>query len=201
MQRSASFDFDTLASNGESLRDLVKQSAVSGTGRIVDVRLGYQLKLGAGGPEAEADYLQRMFVVIKPEELLAGKDLLGSSGDVLVDLPAPAVDVTTGDRGIAQIRSDAVRSEAQVAFMLTPEAPPVTDAARVNEFAGREDDDPLLVPVHPSAVLGVEDGAAFPLLTTEKLQESQANLGALGDLGAKAGRFTTVKSQIAASSP
>jgi len=77
--------------------------------------------------------------------------------------------------------------------MLADSPPLYEDTHFVDEFAGRERDDPLLVPRHPASVLGINEGdrVAYPLLVAEQLAPSEGNLGALAALGAEIDEFKT----------
>lgn len=186
MQRVTSYDFDPLSAQGRSLEDLADASAVVGRGRLVDVRLGYSIDYGKfadGTPVKD----RKVLLVIEPSELTKGKDQLGSSGLVFVAQPwSDAYDLDA-------FRSGATSSGGEVAFFLTPV---VFDQGQqiAEEFAGRERDDPVYVPSHPSALLAMESssGSAFPLLTDEQIKASPVNLEAMADIGAQVDRFTVV---------
>lgn len=191
IQSYTSLDYDHLDTLGVTLRDVAAgadidaerfgysrlDADVVGIGRIVDVRLAY------------SSALDHMFLAVKPDRLSEGADLLGESGEVLVDVIAPPIDRATGSRGIAELRQAAVASPDRVAFMLSA-VPPEGNPS--DEFAGRATDDPLLRPTHPSSFFGLDEQArvAFPLLADEKLENVPGNVDPLRDLGAKIDRFS-----------
>lgn len=180
IQSYTQLDFEHLADLGLTLQDVAGKADVVGTGRIVDIRLGYE----------EGDALQHMFLVVQPDRLASGETLLGESGEVLVDRNAPPVDRETGSRGIEELREIVVGSPERVAFMLSP-TPPSTYANSPNEYAGRAKDDPIFWPTHPSSLFALDEqgGVAYPLVTDEKLEDSPANLDALEQLGATVDSF------------
>lgn len=181
LQQYTGGDFDHLDSLGLTLRDVALDSSAVGTGRIVDIRPGYE----------EADGVLHMFLVVKPDRLAVGGGGLGQSGQVLVDQIAPPLDRETGTRGIAELRAAAVASPERVAFMLS-HTPPSTYERSPDEFAGRAQDDPIFSPTHPSSFFALNEkaGAAFPLITDEKLENVPGNVDALRDLGAEIDRFS-----------
>lgn len=193
LQSNVHLDFDHLDDLGLTLRDVAAgagtaprfgayrvEANVIGIGRVIDVRLAYK----------EADGLQHMVVVIEPDQTTADGDLLGESGEVLVDEIAPPVDRETGSRGIAELREAFVSAPERVAFMLAP-VPAEAMGNPDDQYAGRSADDPLLRPAHPSSFFGLDESArvAFPLTTDEKLEDVPGNLDPLRELGADIDRF------------
>lgn len=204
LQLAAVLDYDELAATGSTLDDVAVKADIVGIGRIVDIRLGYREQIGVGGPESQLEELQQMLVVIDPEKLAKGSELLGSSGQVFLDRAAPPFDLQTGDTGIEELRDAAVNSQERVAFMLAVKPPPSEGTARLDEFEGRAPDDPLLWPAHPSAVLGLDEGSAsaYPVLTTEDIADTSQNLAPLNALGAEVDGFSTLnRGELATSSP
>lgn len=197
LQADVALDFEPLAAQDLTLSDVVKSAEVAGGGRIIDVRTGYSSTFTDSEGEQAPDEVRRMLLVIKPDELAAGAELLGRSGEVILDLPAPALDRETGDRGIGALREEALRAPERVLFALRREQEPPDGIGRENPFAGRGRDDPLLVTVHPSSVLALrDDGTAFPLLTEETIREDAANLDAFRSVGVEIKAFTTAESAL-----
>lgn len=187
LQRTGShLDYEPLETVG-SLRDVLVMSDVAGVGRVTDIRLAYGEALGGG----EAEVLQHMFVVLEPEQLAKGGSLLGESQEVLLDQPAPPADAETGTRDLESVEAGLVDA-GPVAFLLNVK-PPGTVREYVSEFDGRNPDDPLFWPAHPSSVLMVDEDErrAWPLLTDELVADSPANLGAMADLGFEIESFST----------
>jgi len=173
-------DFEHLDDLGLTLADVASESEVVGTGQIVDIREGYK----EGGA-------LHMFLVVEPDRLAAGAPLLGRSNEVLVDRIAPPLNHATGNRGIGELRAAAVAAPERVAFMLTPTPPSIYENAS-DKFAGRDEDDPIFQPTHPSSLLALDEkaGVAFPLTTEEQLENAAGNVDFLTKLGAKIDRFS-----------
>ena len=185
-QSISALDYEPLAAEGSSLEDVARQSDVVGAGRIVDVRLGYTETIGGG----EASELQHMLIVVEPDRVTTGTDLLGQSGRVFVDQAAPPIDAETGTRHVEELRAEAVASQERVAFMLDR----VPDGALDNptdEFEGRSKDDPLLWATHPASFLAADEAekVAYPLLVDESIQTTDENLRPVHDLGIDVERF------------
>jgi hypothetical protein len=196
-------DFDHLADQGLTLSNVADASDLVGIGRIVDVRAAWkevEPNPGGGSP----DELLHMYLVIEPDRLARGGELLGRSGEVLVDEIAPPVDRKAGDiaeqqrDAIAAIREATVGSPERVAFMLSSwppgssvVPPPPVEEVVTDEFAGRKSDDPVFAPTQPSSLIVLDErtGVAYPLTTDEKFDESPGNLDALEQLGAKVDHF------------
>lgn len=189
IQLGSASDYEELATAKQTLFDIARQSDVVGVGEIVDVREGYREKITGGEPIE----LQRMLFVIQPLRLLKGADALGASGQVFIDHDAPPLDVQTGSRGIDGIRKAAVGS--RVVFLLSP-GPDRGSGERLDEFAGRAQDDPLFLPTHPASFLGIdaERRIAFPLLTDEKIVSDRGNLQPFAELRTSVERFSTAGS-------
>jgi hypothetical protein len=184
LQRVTVYEHDPLDELG-TLQTVSEQSQVVGVGKVTGVQSAYAVshgKLADGSPDLD----EHMLLVIEPQELAQGSELLGPSGLVYVDhYASPA-------QPISEIREDAVGTEDRVAFFLTEVDYP-SEVELVDEFQGRTTDDPLLTPTHVSALLGINeaDREAFPLLTNELLEGSDENLEALNELGADVDGFTT----------
>jgi len=190
LQRASSLEYFTLEDEGYTLTDVAQKADVVGTGEIVDVRAGYELIL-EGDTSEEDEGVSHVLVVIKPEELQKGASLLGDSGLVFLDQVAPGYDVQAGDDGLDELRA-AAESTGRVAFMFTLKASPVKGTTRTDELQGREADDPLLEPTHPTGFLALDESAAvaYPLLVGESIAETPGNLDALKRLDAKIDRFS-----------
>jgi hypothetical protein len=184
------FDFDPLAATGQSLNDVLESSAVAGRGQIVDARLGYSIEHGVFS-DGTRDLERRLLVVIKPEELSKGQDQLGPSGLVYVSVPwSDAYDLET-------FKASVTSTSDKVAFFLTPVVFESWQKV-VDEFTGREKDDPVYWSTHPSSLLGIDsaNGVAMPLLTDELIEATPANLEAMDSVGAPLSGFTTAPAAI-----
>lgn len=183
IQINRATEFEPLADRGWTLGDVAKASALVGIGRIVDVRLSYE-----EAPEQES--VEHMFLVVKPDRLAKGEELLGSSGEVLIDEFPPQVNHLGERPGWDELREAALNSTGRVVFMLSP-SPPSWYADSPNPYEGRAVDDPIFIPTHPSSLLAIEAGtdAAFPLETDENLEEVPGNIQAMESLGARVERF------------
>jgi hypothetical protein len=185
-QTQTLYEFDTLAEHGEGLDEIAAASSVVGIGRIVDVREGYKVDLGPLMDGGRA-YERHMLIVVEPQSLLKGADGLGSSGLVHISQPwSPAYPLD-------ETRAAMHGAAEKVAFFLTPADLP-SDGV-VDEFAGREQDDAVFSPTQVSTVLGVDlqRKLAFPLLTDEMLERSDANVRMLSRAGAPVRGFTTIR--------
>ncbi len=203
LQKSVSYDYYTLEEEGFTLTDVAAKADVVGVGRFVDVRPGPQHKLPGGTPEEE-EVLSRVLLVIKPDRLSEGAGLLGKSGLVFIDQPAPSVDAETGSTGISELKEAAVASPDRVAFMLTIEPPPFEGTQLVDEFAGRSEDDPLLELTHPTSLLSLDETQriASPLMVAEEIADKAANVKPIADLETNIDGFSTEQAgQIATGSP
>lgn len=185
-QMQTLYEFDTLAEQGTGLDEIAAASSVVGVGRIVDVREGYKVDLG---PLTDGGrfYERHMLIVVEPQRLLKGADSLGSSGLVHISQPwSPAY-------SLDETRAAMDGAAEQVAFFLTPSDLP-SDGV-VDEFAGRGEDDAVFSPTHVSTVMGVDlqRKLAFPLLTDETLERSDANVRTLSRAGAPVRGFTTIR--------
>lgn len=195
LQATYAAEFEHLADQGETLRDVVASSTVAGTGRIVDVRLAYTEPPVQGGVE-------HMLLVIKPNELASGAEVLGTSGHVLIDAFPPQVNHEGVRPGWDQLRNNALNSQGQVAFMLTP-TPPSWYEKSPDPYEGRATDDPIFVPTHPSAFFGFDEtsGVAFPLMSDENLQEVSGNIETMKSLGADVDRFAVADESVTFGTP
>jgi hypothetical protein len=189
-QRQVALDFDPLAAQGKSLSDVLASSALAGRGQIIDARLGYSIEHGVF-TDGTRDLERRLLLVIEPEELTKGQDQLGSSGLVYVSVPwSDAYDLEA-------FKASATSTSDQIVFLLTPV---VFESWQnvVDEFAGRENDDPVYWSTHPSSLLGVDSaaGVAMPILTDEVIEPTPANLDLLDSLGAPVNSLTTAPAAI-----
>lgn len=202
LQGSLALDYEPLEVQNLSLTDVAKQSDIVGVGKIVDVRLGYETRFLTEDGDVAPDSVRRMFIVIQPDELAAGADLLGKSGEVLLDVPAPAVNRDTETRGVDELKTSAVEAPGRVLFMLRLEPAPTKGTLTADDYAGRAEDDPLFLTTHPSSFLGLgDDGVAFPLLTTEKIEGEPMNLSAFEGVGVDIKSFDVVESNLATAAP
>ncbi|MCZ7534625.1 MAG: hypothetical protein M5T61_00925 [Acidimicrobiia bacterium] len=183
IQRHTSASYIPLTSWSGSLED----SDVVGVGTIVDVRAG--MTFVQGKYDDGTDILDpRMLLVIEPTRLVEGAELLGASGQILVQQ----------NRSSAVPLDDVARTidgaQDQIAFFLREMIVPIEmgDAIR-DEFAGRASDDPVFTPVYASALLGVQGTTAFPLLTGEELVLTDDARQVLGSLGVEIDGFAVVK--------
>lgn len=96
--------------------------------------------------------------------------------------------------GSRQVAEDAVAEAFVRAYLRWPRVVFRPEEPIADEFAGRERDDPVYWPSHPSTLLAVDasTGSAFPLLTDEQIEDSPANLEAMASLGAHVDHYTVV---------
>lgn len=192
-QRNVGLEVVPLGEQGtyRDLEDVLAASAVAGRGHIVDARLGYSLEHGVF-EDGTRDLERRLLLVIEPVELVKRTDQLGTSGLVYVSLPwSDAYDLDA-------FRTAATSTSDQVVFFLTPVVFESWQTI-VDEFAGREKDDPVYWPTNPLTLLGVDSSAsvAMPLLSGgEGIEPTPTNLAVLDSLGAAVNNFTTAPLEI-----
>lgn len=188
LQEQTHYEFTSLKEQGSSLTDVARSASVVGLGRIVDVREGYRFDLGPLTDGGRA-YERYMLIVIDPEKLLKGSDLLGTSGLVYVARPwSPAFPIERMRTGLSE-------AAEKVVFILTPAQ---LGSGLVDEYAGRQQDDAVFQPSQASTLLGVDlqRKIGFPLMTDELLDASAPNLDAVARVGAPVERFTTIKLHV-----
>lgn len=192
LRASSSADYEPLAAQGLTLREVaVEQAEIVGIGRIVEVREGYQevdrFKSGF------VDYYPHLLLVIEPERVTKGADLLGESGLVMVEANHPYLsrEESLEEKAFEQLRDAVAGSDERVAFMLDRMPRDAMGDEIVNEFAGRSTDDPLLWPSVPSSLFGLDEkrGVAFSMTTDEVPQDVAGNVGPLQALGAEVDQF------------
>lgn len=195
-------DYTPLADRGFTLQDVVdgfetqggapRRADLVGAGTVTDLRWGFSevLKFDDGSDAR----MRNMYLVIDPSIVSTGDDLLGDSGEVIVELSAPPS--IQGDPEASQNRLEPLREiiGQEVAFFLVETDPREivnadTDIEDVD--AGRQEDDRLFVPASPGTLLGVDDGRAFPLLSNEQFENRDENLSLLRQLGLDVNEFTT----------
>lgn len=192
IQRTTHLDYDRLSDVGLTLSDVASESEIVGTGRIVDVRLGYE----------EADGVDHMYLVVEPDKLAAGSEALGASGKVLVDQIAPQVNSDGVRLGFDELRDAAINAPEHVAFMLSP-TPVSWYRNSPDPYAGRAEDDPVYIVTHPASLLAFDEekGIAFPLAADEDLAEAAGNVNALKELGVDVYEFTEGSIAVNAAKP
>lgn len=198
---SKDITLEELEAGTESLNTEPLKSDVIGIGKVVDLRLAYKEVFKNEG-DGSTDEIQHMFLVVEPDTLESGAELLGESRQVLIDVIAPPIDRKTGDRGLDELRNVLVGAPERVAFFLS--ASDIADRDNpADVFAGRSEDDPLLVPTHPSVVLALDEEArvAFPLLEFGRLEAVPGNLAYLRSLGAEVDRFASGESAAEEEAP
>jgi hypothetical protein len=179
-------EFDKLNQSQPALMKALRNSDVAGIGRLVDVREGFSVGLGADSVEpAEFQYA---LLVLDPDGLVKGEaDQFGPSGLVFVAVPY----VGGTDRIAAAASAAGSASEDVVFFLESSRIPGVgknhADAAQpiLNEYAGRGETDPIFEPVHPALIFGVDlDRAqAFQLLAEDPVEPNAENRRVLRVLG------------------
>jgi hypothetical protein len=192
IQASSAADYEHLADRGWTLQTVAAdQAEIVGIGRVVEVREAYrEVDRFASG---FVDYYPHLLLVIEPQRLAKGADLLGDSGLVMVDIQHPYLsrDQALEARALEQLRNAVASSDERVALMLDQKPRAAMGSEIVDEFAGRAPDDPLLWPAHPSSLFGLDEerGIAFSMTTDEVPDNVGGNVGQLRELGATIDRF------------
>jgi hypothetical protein len=127
--------------------------------------------------------------VIEPSELAKGSDALGPSGHVFIAFPYAG-----GEEGLARAQASLQGASGKTVFFAEdPHVPELRNGsdAVIDEFAGRDESDPVFSSVWAGVVLGVDDqsGEAFQLLVHDPILDTEPNLEVLDELGVSAQRF------------
>ncbi len=173
----------------KDLRSLAAETAVSGTGIIVNVTEGPAREFLANG---EPDLDPYLAIEIEADNLVKGKDIVGYQPIRLIYHWSPAFTIEPSK--IAPLGES-----GRIVFFLAPAAPNFDEVNYdlVGPFSSVEERKTLYW-AHPAATLVAPAGSdtAFPLMSGEPPAETKDNMAMLEESGFPVSRFTIVKPDI-----